>query len=325
MTKKFSKNTLTIMLIGCLVLVGGIGSILAYLTDAESTTNSFTIGSVKIETLEPDWPGNDSDDPKDLVPNEEVSKNPLVDNKGANDAIIFMTVDSPMAEITVVGDNGAVVTPKGLNELFWFKDAEDGVSAHANNFDSNWEELTTKEMYVLIAADGTETKVDDLSSVTVPEGSKLVKRYVFGYKEAIQGSASDGSAQTAENKKTTSLFDKVQLKNVIEGEVDGNATAVVIRTYAIQSSMILENGVDLTETLNAANLGKIYDIFVVQNSTNNDASGLQVEGMRDGDDVENDHTNRWDTTEDVSGEGANVKPGAAAPVEPTDPGTETGD
>ena len=314
MTKRFSKNTLTMILIACLVLVGGIGSILAYLTDAESTTNSFTIGDVSIETLEPDWPGNDSDDPQDLVPNEEVDKNPLVDNKGVSDAIIFMTIDSPMAEITVVGDNGAVVTPKSVNELFWFKDADDSVSTHANNFDAGWEELSAKEMYVKIAADGTEEKIEDADLATafagLADGEKLVKRYVFGYKEAIQGSSEhDGSAQTETNKKTSNLFDKVQLKNVIENEIDGNAAQIVIRTYAIQSSMILENDVDLTETLSAANLGKIYDIFVTQNSTDNDASGLQVDGLRDGDSVEDDHTNRWDTTDDVSGAGVNVKPG----------------
>lgn len=305
------------------MLLAGARGTLAYLTDMEETSNDFTVGEVSIETLELDYPGNDSPDVRNLVPNEEVAKNPTVVNTGVNDAVVFMTVDSPMAKITVVGDDGSIVTAKGVSELFWFKDAEDAASVHANSFDEGWQELAGREKYVRIAADGSETEVaeSDLAGAydALADGETLVKRYVFGYKTTVQGTdTGDGTAQTDANKATAALFDKVQMKNIIENETDGAAEQIVLRTYAIQGSQILENSADLAASLSEENLGKIYDVFVRQNSTGNDASGLKLTGIRDADDVSvtsdgasgetDSHVNRYDTADDLSGEGAHVKP-----------------
>ena len=294
------------------------GAALAYLTDGETAENTFIIGDVSIEGIEPNYPGNDSNEVKDIVPNKEIAKDPQIDNDGVNDAIVFMTVDSPMEYITVVADNGVVQTAKSVNELFWFKDAEDELSDHANNFDDGWQNLPAKEMYVKIAADGTETQLnastpaDLLAAYQAKDPTDtIVKRYVFGYKQAIQGSSEhDGTEQTAENKVTTPLFDKVQLKNVLENEIDEATEKIVVRSYAIQSSKILENDVDLATTLNETNLGKIYDIFIRQNSLNDDASGTKVEGLRDIDTLTptsngasgttDAHKNRFGTDDDVA-------------------------
>ena len=294
------------------------GAALAYLTDGETAENTFTIGDVSIEGIEPNYPGNDSDDVQDIVPNKEINKDPQIDNDGVNDAIVFMTVDSPMSFVTVVKDDGTIQTPKSMNEIFWFKDSEDPQSTHENNFDENWQELSAKEMYVKVAADGTETKLVDTSQEALKAtydalqpGESLVKRYVFGYKTAIQGSSEhDGTPQTPENKLTSALFDKVQLKNVIENEIDEAVEKIVVKSYAIQASNILENSVDLGTNLNEANLGKIYDIFVRQNSEGNDASGTKLNEVRDVDlltPTENGasgttdpHKNRFGTDSDVT-------------------------
>ena len=303
-----------------MTLVAGAttGAALAYLTDGETAENTFTIGDVSIEGIEPNYPGNDSDDVQDIVPNKEVNKDPQIDNDGVNDAIVFMTVDSPMEYVTVVGDNGVVQTARSVNEIFWFKDSEDPQSTHENNFDENWQELSAKEMYVKIAADGTETKLVETSQEALKAtydalqpGESLVKRYVFGYKTAIQGSSEhDGTPQTPENKLTSALFDKVQLKNVIENEIDEAVEKIVVKSYAIQATNILENSVDLGTNLNETNLGKIYDIFVRQNSEGNDASGTKLNDMRDIDlltPTENGasgttdpHKNRFGTDSNVS-------------------------
>jgi predicted ribosomally synthesized peptide with SipW-like signal peptide len=337
----FTKNKLTAFFICLLLVAGTVGGSLAYLTDSEKAVNTFTVGNVAAEAFEPTYPGNDSPEVKNLVPNEEVAKDPMLVNTGTTDAIIFAVVDSPMEMITVTTDSGAIDTSinngqKAANDLFWFKDVAQGASVHQNTFDSNWTELTAKEMYVVIttANDGTETEESiQLSQIPAklaeihPAGGprqnvRVVKRYVFGYNTKVQGSdTTDGTAQVpgtgmneasgTVNDRTTKLFDKVQLKNVLPGEIDGTTEPVVVRTYAIQAAKILENGTDITETLNATNLGKIYDVFVGQNSTNNDTTGLKVIGMRDIDDVskttdgasgeETQHVNRWNTTTDVSG------------------------
>ena len=330
--KVSKKSAITAMAIAALS-AGAIGGTWAYFTDAEVANNVITNGNVLIESTELNYPGNDSPEVKDITPNREIAKDPMITNTGVNDAIVYMTIDSPMEKITVIKDNGEVETAKGIHEMFWFKDANDAASTHANNFDAKWAELTSRELYVLMNDDGTDIrKVEsaDLESAyaeTVGTTKHLVKRYVFAYKTKLEGStANDGSAQTVENKKTSNLFDKVQMKNVLEGETNGAAEKIRVRSFAIQASNILENNADLvTDPLTTANLEKIYDIFVRQNSTGDDATGLKLEGIRDADSVQTtdngadgtttNHVNRWNTADQVgaaddttSGK-SNIKPG----------------
>lgn len=58
----------------------------------------------------------------------------------------------------------------------------------------------------------------------------------------------------------------MQLKNVIEKEVDASTQKIVVNAYAIQAAEVLEGeSTDLTDTLNAETLGKIYDVYFKQN------------------------------------------------------------
>lgn len=255
MKKNSKRNTAMAVGLATILGAGALGGTLAYLTDNENTTNTFTVGKVKIDGLEPHYPGNDSDDVKDIVPNEEVAKDPQIINTGINDAIAFIKVTVPVENVTLVADDGTK-SAKAPQEIFWMKDSADALSAHANNFDSAWIELTDEEGYY--NAEG-----DKVTAYSAPG----TRTYVFGYSEKIQGSTThDGTAQTDANKITTPLFDKIQLKNVLEGELaEGVARNIVIDFFAIQADEVLENSVDLGDTLNKANLTKIYDIFVKQN------------------------------------------------------------
>lgn len=267
-----------------LVSLGSLGRVIAYMSDAEVSVNKFTVGDVSIEGLEPNWPGNDCPEVKDITSNDEIAKDPQISNTGVNDVVAFITVDSPIEKITVVGDDGKTVSAKQPAELFWFKMNADGKSAHENHFSDAWEELTEREMYVKISANG-ESKVEaaDLASAFdgLADGERIVKRYVFGHKTEIQGSSvNDGDAQTDANKKTVPVFEKVQLKNVRGNEIDNVETNITVKYMAIQSSEVLENSNDLGASLTKANLVKIYDIFVNQNSAENDGSGLKLNEMR---------------------------------------------
>lgn len=218
------------------VLVGalGIGGTIAYMTDNESTTNTFTMGKIDVDLTEPNYPGNDSPDVKNLVPNQEVQKNPKVTNVGVNDAIVFMSVEVPVKDVTAVKADGTKGA-KEKTELFWFKDTADTQGTYANHFSDQWMELASKGEKDLATGDSNT--------------------YVFAYKTAV-------TKDTA----TDSLFDKIQLKNVIEGEVaTGEAQNVVVNTYAIQASEVLEGNTDLTDVMIEENLGKIYDIYFNQN------------------------------------------------------------
>ncbi len=222
------------------VLVGalGIGGTIAYMTDNESTTNTFTVGKIDVDLTEPSYLGNDSPDVKDLVPNQEVQKDPKVTNVGVNDAIVFMSVEVPVKDVTVVGADGTKGA-KEKTELFWFKDTADTQGTYANHFSDKWMELTSKGEKDAATGD--------------------TNKYVFAYKTAV-----------AKDTETDSLFDKVQLKNVIENEVTaGEAQNIKVTTYAIQASEVLEDDTDLTADLTEETLGKIYDIYLKQNDGGN--------------------------------------------------------
>ena len=226
MTKK--KHSL-LAIVSCLLLLAmAIGFTSLYLTDNDTATNTVTVGDVKIDLLEPNW-----EDTNNVVPNQELPKDPQIKNVGINDAVVFMTVEVPVENITLTADDGTKGV-KGNNELFWFKDSADGASVHANNFDTNWVHLDTRDTGANLA--GT------------------TRTYVFAYKTPI-----------SKDETTTALFDKIQVKNFIENEIPaGKTEQIKINAYGIQASDVLESGVDLTDTLSNANLDKIYSIFIKQ-------------------------------------------------------------
>lgn len=65
------------------------GSSLAYFTDSEDVTNTFTVGDVDIDLTEPLW--NPTEE-HIISPGAEIAKNPTVTNAGINDAYIRVKV-----------------------------------------------------------------------------------------------------------------------------------------------------------------------------------------------------------------------------------------
>lgn len=257
--KTKSKLLATCAVVSALAL--GVGGTLAYLTDNETHTNTFTVGNVHVDLLEPSWPQADEnkngvpDAAEDLVPNEEVAKDPKVQNTGENDAIVFMRVTVPMKDVSLVADDGTVAN-HAVQELFYMKQNSDAISVHNNNFNPNWIELTSKEV----------TYQDP--SANPKTGQKV---YVFGYKTALKGNNNTGEpvGEAALSMATTDpLFEKVQLKNILENEIDSDQIQnIKVETFAIQADNIIASGaaVDPTGNLDSAKLGTIYDIFVKQN------------------------------------------------------------
>ena len=95
--------------VGAVFMVSGIR---AYLTSTDTVTNTFTVGEVTIDTLEPNYPGNGSDEVSDMVPREEVKKDPQIKNTGKNRVVAFIRVDLPIANVMTsdeAGDRKSVV------------------------------------------------------------------------------------------------------------------------------------------------------------------------------------------------------------------------
>lgn len=232
---KNRKSIITTIMAVALVAALAIGGTVAYLTDMEQTTNTFTVGEVKIDLVEDNYAALTAAEKSNLVPNQEVAKDPKVTNTGVNDAIVFLKVTVPVKNVTLVADDGTRGT-KEMQEIFYLKSTGTQFT-HANDFNASWIELSAKE--------------------TGTDHSGATRTYVFGYNAAIAANAS-----------TSELFSKIQLKNVLEDElVAGADQEILVEAFGIQASEVLSASADLTDTLDATSLAAIYDIVVNQNST----------------------------------------------------------
>lgn len=119
-----SKKQMVMAAAACAMMgVMAIGGTMAYLTDSETATNTFTIGQVKIDLEEPGYPGNDSDAVKNIIPNQEIVKDPQIENTGNNDALVFLRVEVPQETFTELdADNN--IGEKKPQDLFKLKNID---------------------------------------------------------------------------------------------------------------------------------------------------------------------------------------------------------
>lgn len=165
--RKLKKQLLRTIIACGLVVSVAVGSTVAYLTDAETSTNTFTVGNVQIDLEEPGYPGNDSDEVKNIIPNQEIVKDPQIENTGNNDALAFLRVEVPQ-EMFTDGDDGTGEQKK--QDLFRLKGVSD-----------QWELLRTE-------------------TVTREDG-KVKTSYVYGYKKTLgKGATTDKLFQKVQMK-----------------------------------------------------------------------------------------------------------------------------
>lgn len=263
-----NKKKVIMIAVACaLIAAMGIGGTLAYLTDQTEATNSFTFGDVKVDTIETEWDLTDDNDngvpdmAENEVPNQQTPKSVQAENVGINDAIVFVKLTVPVEEVTRVFDDGTVeLTSLGLHdtklqEIFYFELKDDSINYQNNHFGSDWINLPEEESGY--AGAGGPSEYLDLSASSTRSYTSKYRTYVFGYNKRI-----------AKGEITTTLFDKVQIKNFIENEITpGAVKKIKVETYSIQADNIVdENGqIDTTGALNHDTLKEIYDIYVKQN------------------------------------------------------------
>ena len=105
------------VIIGCIC----IGGTLAYLTDYDVAANEFTVGKVDIELNEPNWKPEDY---KNLLPSQEIKKDPSLTNTGKNDAYVYMEVAVPIQKL-IVADAAGIRKPSADTKLFEYKPSEE--------------------------------------------------------------------------------------------------------------------------------------------------------------------------------------------------------
>lgn len=271
------KNKMIVTGAACgLIAAMTIGGTMAYLTDSEQTSNTFTVGKVKIDLEEPNWDTTDSNNNKipdraeKLVPNQELDKNPQIENTGSNNAVVFMKVTVPTKYVTKVADDGTLdADGRKSQEIIYFKDIADAQSKEENNFDTKWQEITAEE-------------TADTGATAAKDG---VRTYVFGYKTKL-----------TPGETTTPLFDKIQIKNVIEDEIlDNVANDIKVEAFAIQAEEVLDKtGADLTDNLSVSNMKTIYDIFVKQSTSYDESKAATTEHDYNGDEKDANVNNSKD-------------------------------
>ena len=120
--------------------------------------NIATVGDVKIDLEEPGYPGNDSAEVAAILPNQEIVKDPQVENTGDNAAIVYLKVDVPQETFTELGTDGTKGETK-LQDLFALK-----------NLSDNWELIKTE----------TSTDADTAKTKTT---------YVYAYRKTLDKGA----------------------------------------------------------------------------------------------------------------------------------------
>ena len=98
------KKITAIALVICLMAVAVIGGSLAYFTDKDDATNTFTVGNVSIELTEPKWDAAGSEDAPEVYPGEALAKDPTVTNDGANPCFVRVKVTG----LDCLGDAGMI-------------------------------------------------------------------------------------------------------------------------------------------------------------------------------------------------------------------------
>ena len=192
-----------------LALVLSIGGVLAYFSDTETKTNTFTVGSVRIALNEPTWDSTGQTAAGSVLPNQMIDKDPTIENTGNNAAYVFIKVSIPKTTVTIEAQDGSGSTST-TQELFTLIN-----SSNAAGVNSGWE---------LVSSDTTGANANE---------------YIYSY------SASGTMTSLAKNATTTNpLFNKIQFVNAQEGwGIEGQNYNVVVTGYAIQTENLTASNV----------------------------------------------------------------------------------
>lgn len=195
------KKTIVVAIVLLLVLL--IGGMLAYFTDDDAKTNTFTLGNVNIQLNETGWELDGTkykrtdEANENIVPGVAIAKAPTVENIGngtnGNDAYVFVKVEVPQASISVGGATASV------QDIYTI-----------NNVNSAWTELTT------LNSNGTHV-------------------YVYG-----TGTTKAAMSTLEFGDETPAVFESVTLKNVADPTSLPANLDIVVTAYGIQADGVTE-------------------------------------------------------------------------------------
>ncbi len=208
--KKLNKRTL-LLLFAAVLMIGAAAFTLALLFQDDKVTNRFTAASLAIELIEENYDALTDRQRATLVPNALLDKDPKIKNTDNANAFVFLKVTVPVQSVTYIAPDGTRGT-KAPQELFYLKTSSDQ-NEESSSFNT---------------ADDGEHWVRLESAENGAELSGSTRTYVFGY-----------SVYLRPDETTETLFDYIQLKNILQYELDPSAALFVnVEAYGIQADYL---------------------------------------------------------------------------------------
>lgn len=154
------KKIISLCLVAALAVVAIAGTSLAYFTDKDAKTNTFTLGNVDIELNEENWAA-----PTAAVPDVKYDKDPVVTNIGENDA--WIRVDVTLSDAAAFTAAAAKHQITDLATIFAGHDETKWTLAGEPVYNNKNDTLTYSYYYntVLAVDESTEPL---FTSVTIP-------------------------------------------------------------------------------------------------------------------------------------------------------------
>lgn len=196
------RKILLLVALLCMVAILGVGGTLAYFTAEDEATNTFTVGNVKIDLIEPKWDELGKAEGVDAYPGEALAKNPQVVNTGNNPCFVRIKVDNLDQFVKTYGEDAMI----GLRYIDAKGAYHDGINT------TDWEYLNGYYYYkhvvatVATAGDawnvGLEAKTTELfSQIVIPtqlqNGEPTAPINVKAYAVQAQGARPSWSAVKA--------------------------------------------------------------------------------------------------------------------------------
>ena len=252
-----------------------IGMSTAFLTSKDTANNWFNIAKVDLDIEE------EFDENQKLSAGQIITKQPWIKNTGTVNELFFVEISVPCMQATFLDSDGQRIVPDSVM-LSTPPKAE--------------EYLQMQEIYNLIAT-GTPSKNYIIQPVTT---DNITKNWELSYNQSTDSSAGwvylkqtesqkeykkiqgmrDGiyntyllgySAWVAPDKTTIPIFDKLQLRSIIDADIDDNTIGQIqLNAYTIQADELNLSGLSgngATMQYSQSDLEKIYQILDNKHTT----------------------------------------------------------
>ena len=243
-TKTAALLVMAVILVTALI----VNSTISYFVRKKTAHNLLSVGIVELKIEEDSFPENKKD--RWLVPKSYLPKNPRFVNTGNTDVYAFAEVTVPYDNIHLIieqGENADMPDPSGKKNRELFNLLSDASETSAGSATAGFTagftvtdngEFTYQKNWIFISSK------EDTTART--------HSYLFGYKSMM---TTDQGHNT-----TTEIFDKVQLRNIMEGDLPENEERTInVKARAVQSEELAGNiTIADTDDLTKEELVSIY-------------------------------------------------------------------